>query len=164
MPITTDQPDENEALLRLREQLQTESNDGLKLSKDVKDNPVCALTIDENVPCATVVWKRHATSTQLRFIHENILHHLTFHQLKGVLGDSTALLTIYAEDQRWIRENWFPRAQAAGLKACASKWPRSYLGKLAVEATQTGAPSGLELRSFEKFEDARDWLRSVLAR
>jgi len=163
MPIAPDPPEDGEALRRLREQLRRESNDGLTLVKELMENPICALGIDETVPCVTVLWKRYATSTQVRFIYENILHLLQSRQLKGVLGDNTALPTIHAEDQRWISENWFPRAQAAGLKAGASKRPRSYLGKLAVDAVQTGAPASLELRSFDELEDARDWLRSILA-
>ena len=164
MPIAPDQSDDNEALQHLREQLRAESTDGLRLIKDPTDNPICALGIDESVPCVTLVWKRYATSIQVRLIHENVLHLLKSHQLKGMLGDETALPTIHAEDQRWIIANWFPRAQAAGLKAGASKRPCAYLGRLAIDAMRTGAPTGLELRSFDKVEDAREWLRSTIAR
>jgi hypothetical protein len=163
MSVASDHPDENEALERLRQQLQTESDDGLSLLKNIRDNPICALGVDETVPCVTVEWKRYSTSTQLRFVHEHILHVLKSHRIKAVLGDDTALPTIHSEDQRWIVEDWLPRAQAAGLRAAASKQPRAYFGKLAVSAVQAIAPAGVELRSFEKIEDARGWLQSLVA-
>lgn len=156
-----DQPDDDEALERLRLQLRTESNDGLSLTKDLRDNPICAVEVDQTVPCVTVVWKRYSTSTQLRFVHEYILRVLKSHRMKAVLGDDTALPTIHAEDQRWLIEDWLPRAHAAGLEAAASKRPHAYFGKLAISAVHTAAPAGVKLRSFETIEDARDWLRSV---
>lgn len=164
MPIPPNQPEDDEALERLRKQLRAGSDDGLKLIRNLTDNPICALGVDESLSCVTVVWKRYATSTQLRFIHENILHLLKSRRLTGVLGDYTALPTIHAEDQRWIIEDWFPRAQATGLKAAASKWPVAYFGKRAVDAMQIAAPAGVELRSFEKLGDAREWLQSVVTR
>lgn len=136
---------------------------GQSLIKDLADNPICAIEVDQAVPCVKVVWKRYGTSAQLRFVHEHILHLLQTHRIKAVLGDDTDLPTIHAEDQRWIIENWLPRARSAGLKAAASKRPRTHLGKLAVDAVQSFAPPGVQLRSFEKVEDARDWLLSAVA-
>lgn len=163
MPIA-DQSGDDEELERLREQLRTESNDGLSLISNLTDNPICVLGVDESLSCVTVVWKRYATSAQVRFVHENILRILRSRQLKSVLGDDTALPTIHADDQRWITEDWFPRARSAGLRAAASKRPLAYFGKIAIEAVQTEAPAGLELRSFDKLEDARAWLRRAIAR
>jgi hypothetical protein len=162
MPVAPDQPHENEALERLLQQLQTESNDGLSLVTNIRANPICTLEVNEAVPCVTVVWKRYATSTQLRFVHEHILRLLKSRRLQAVLGDDTALPTIHAEDQRGIVEDWFPRAQAAGLKAAASKRPLAYFGKLAVDTVQAVAPAGLKLRSFENIDDAQVWLRSAV--
>jgi hypothetical protein len=151
----------NAALDRLRAQIQLESSDGLRLLKSLRNNPLCALSVDKSVPCVMVVWKRYVTSAQLRFVHEHILRLLIKHKMRAVLGDDTVLPTIHADDQRWIVEDWMPRAQAAGLKACASKRPLSYFGKLAIHRVHSVAPDGVELRSFERIEDARGWLQST---
>lgn len=37
---------------------------------DLENNPVCSVLLDADVPCLTVVWKRQATSAQLRAVHE----------------------------------------------------------------------------------------------
>jgi hypothetical protein len=148
-------------LWQLRNRLQAESSDGLELLNNPTSNPICSVTLDDSVPCITVTWKQYATSTQLRFIHENLLQMLTRHRVSRILGDDTALPTIHAEDRVWITENWMPRARAAGLVAAASKRPDAYFGQLAVENVQSVAPTGVTLRSFDKLEDAREWLRKV---
>jgi hypothetical protein len=105
----------------LRDLLKKESGDSLKLLRDVKNSPICSISFDDTVPCISVVWKQYATSTQLRFVHETILHMLGKYRVSKVLGDDTALPTIHADDQTWITRNWMPRAIAAGLKAAAGK-------------------------------------------
>jgi len=68
---------------------------------------------------------------------------------------------IHAEDQRWIAEEWMPRALAVGLRAAATKRPLQYFGKVSIDRIQSEAPSGLEIQSFDSIEDACSWLKSV---
>jgi len=151
-----------ETLKQLRRRLEAESSDGMALLRNLTSNPICSVYLDESVPCVTVVWKQYATSTQLRFIHENVLYLLQKHRLSRILGDDTALPTIHSEDQRWIVEDWMPRAKAAGFRAGANKSPTSYFGKLAVETVQSVAPSDLQFRSFADMDEARQWLREAV--
>ncbi len=152
----------NSILRQLREQLRAESGDGAALIDNLKDNPVCTVDVDREVPCVSVVWKRYATSTQLRYVHEQLLAVLSGCGGMAVLGDDTSLPTIHAEDQRWIAEDWLPRARAAGLRLIANKKPQAHWGRLAIHAVQKLAPPGIEFRSFDEIEAARNWLRSVI--
>ena len=157
------QNEESDALKELRRRLEAESNDGLQLLRDVADNPVCSISLDETIPCVVVTWKQYATSTQLRYVHENIIRLLEQHRVSKILGDDTGLATIHTEDQKWIVGNWMPRAMASGLRAAASKSPSSYFGKVSVDEVQAAAPAGLALRSFADMEEARQWLKSQSA-
>src|SRR5262249_39847050 len=65
-----------ESLEQLRSRLEAESGDGLRLLENLEDNPICCVSFDTSIPCIRVVWKRYATSTQLRFIHERLLRML----------------------------------------------------------------------------------------
>ena len=134
---------------------------GLKISPKPNFSSVCNVVFDSAVPCIAVLWKCYVTSPQLREVHEHILQLLRVHQVHFILGDDTALPVILAEDQRWIAQDWMPRAQAVGLKAIASKRSSSYFGQLSVQCVQSIAPAGLAFRSFDKMEDGRAWLRSV---
>lgn len=151
-------PERSDNLTILRTRLASESGDSIKLLHDLKDNPICSVTLDETVPCIKVVWKQYATSTQLRFIHESLLHLIQKHRVNKILGDDTALPTIAAEDQAWIAYDWMPRAIAAGLRFAGSKNSESYFGRVSVNSIQLAVPKGVIIRSFETLEDAKRWL------
>jgi hypothetical protein len=130
------------------------------LLADLLNNPVCTVRFDDDVPCVTVIWKRPATSAQLRFIGERLVELIGQHKVSKMLGDDTALPLIEPDDQKWFADDWAPRAAAAGLKVAANKSPESYLGRLAVERIKQRQRQ-LTIRSFEQFEQARRWLKGV---
>jgi hypothetical protein len=103
-----------------------------ELLSDLQDNPVCSVRFDADVPCVTVIWKRPATSAQLRFVGERLVELIRQHKVAKILGDDTALPLIEPDDQKWFAEDWFPRAAAAGLKVAANKSPEAYFGRLAL--------------------------------
>lgn len=152
-------PNRNEKLQRLRQQVEAESSDGLKLLQNPADKPICTPTIDASVPSLCVTWKRYVTSAQSRFVHESILDMLERHDLDRILGDDTALPTIHTEDRQCITQEWMPRGLAAGLRAVAGKRPAAYFGKLSTDSIQKQARAGLSIQFFSTLEDAKDWLK-----
>jgi hypothetical protein len=147
----------------MAQKLRAESLDSLQLLSSLTDNPICTVDVDTGVPCVAVVWKRYATSMQLRFIHENILALLKQHNLRAVLGDDTALATIHVEDRRWITENWFPRAAAAGLVIIANVKPSAPWAQAAVASVQGVLAQHIDISSFGDWEIARTWLQNSAA-
>jgi hypothetical protein len=137
-----------------------ETVEARELLSDLQNNPVCSVLYDADVPCLIVVWKRRATSAQLRVVHERLIELLLKHNVHKILGDDTALPVIEPEDQAWIAHDWMPRAVAAGLKLAANKSPEAYFGRLSVE-TIKASQSLLAIRSFEHFEEARRWLKDA---
>jgi hypothetical protein len=156
-------PENGDHLRELREKLRQDSRDSLQLLKNFRDNPICSIVLDEASRCITVVWKQYATKTQFRYIHENMLTLICEHRLCKIPGDDTALPTVPSEDRFWITDEWFPRAVECGLRFAASKRPDSYFGKLSVGQIQSAAPADLECRSFERLDEAREWLETVTA-
>ena len=137
-----------------------ETAEARALLSDLQNNPICSVLFDADVPCLTVIWKRLATSAQLRVLHERLLELIRMHKVMKILGDDTALPQIEPEDQAWIAQDWMPRAAAAGLKLAANKSPDAYFGRLAVE-TIKASQSVLAIRSFDHFEEARRWLKNA---
>jgi hypothetical protein len=127
---------------------------------ELENTPVCSVLLDSDVPCLTVVWKRQATSAQLRALLDRLLELLRLYKVDKILGDDTALPLIEPEDQIWIARDWMPRAVAAGLKLAANKSPEAYFGRLAVETIKANQ-SVLAIRSFDHFDDARRWLKNA---
>jgi hypothetical protein len=137
-----------------------ETLEARELLSDLQNNPVCSVVVDADVPCLTVVWKREASSAQLRVVLEKVIELIRQHEIHKVLGDDTALPQIKPDDQVWIARDWMPRAVAAGLRLAANKNPDAYFGRLAVE-TIKASQSLLAIRSFEHFEEARRWLKNA---
>ncbi|HTR83863.1 MAG TPA: hypothetical protein VMI56_05260 [Reyranella sp.] len=150
---------ETEPLKRLAAALGIEPTDALPLIDRLKDNPTCSMFFDDEVPCVTVVWKGSVTSSQLRCVHENLIHLIAAHRVSKVLGDDTALPTIDIDDQRWILDDWMPRAAAAGLKAAASKAPDSYIARVSIDNIIQANGENMTIRSFGDIGEARRWLR-----
>ena len=156
-------PGNGNHLLELCEKLRQDSRDSLQLLNNFCENPICSIILDEGSRCVTVVWKQYATKTQLRYIHENLLTLICEHGVCKILGDDTALPTVPSEDRFWVTDDWLPRAVQCGLRFVASKRPHSYFGKLSVCQIQSAAPADLEWRSFERLDEAREWLETVCA-
>ena len=152
--------DQQQRVEALRVLLREESGDGARLADDAADNPICAVTVNEAVPCIQVVWRRYATTIQLRFVHELVLLLQAQHGLAGILGDDTRLATVHQEDRRWIVEDWMPRATRAGLRTIAQTRAAQHFGQLAIEQIRSAAPTDIVFRYFDHPGDARRWLRT----
>ena len=152
---------DNSQLAKLRRILEQESHDSIALLNNVADNPICAIRHDAELPGIFVEWRNYATSSQLRFVHEYLIHLLEQHNVYKILGDDSALLTIHSSDQEWIALDWMPRAKKAGFRAAAAKRPTGYFGHLAVSNVQAAVSGEIMLRSFSDLNDARTWLRDI---
>jgi hypothetical protein len=146
-------------LQKLRILLEAESGDGKRVVQHPHDNPICLLSFDASNEWIVVKWRQYATSLQLRFIHEHMLEMVRTHGADRILGDDTRLGIIHSDDQRWILEDWLPRAFAAGLRAGASKLPAGYFAQQCVSRIQSAAPPGVVLNAFRSMDDARTWLQ-----
>ena len=145
---------------QLKRLVETELIDGIRLLEDPGDNPICSLSYDETTRCVTIVWRKYATSAQLRFIHETIIQMLAEHKASKILGDDSDLPIIHAEDQKWIIEDWLPRARAAGLKAAAAKVSLAFFGKLSIAAIHLKLAGEIAVKTFPDIQLARTWLRN----
>jgi hypothetical protein len=145
----------------LQHLLEGESGDSYALADNIEDNPICTVSYDPDVPCLVVRWKRYATSTQVRYIHECLIRLIKKHRVSKIFGNDTDLVNIAATDQHWIAQDWMPRAIAAGLKSAVSIKPRAYFGQTSVNRILSFLPAGLAIRSFDNFEEGKTWLRSV---
>ena len=151
-------PGNADPLRELREKLRQGSRDSFQLLENFRDNPICSIRHDEANHCIIVVWRQYATQIQFRYIHEKLLSLICEHRVDKILGDDTALPAIPTEDRFWIIDEWFPRAVKCGLRFAASKQPDAYFGRLAVSHIHSAAPAGLQCRTFERLEEAREWL------
>jgi hypothetical protein len=88
-----------------------------------------------------------------------ILRMLVQYRACKILGEDSDLSIIHAEDQRWIAEDWLPRARAAGLKAAASTASMTFFGRASIGAIQARLGQEIMSESFRSIHAARNWLK-----
>lgn len=148
------------SLAEFRHIVEAESIEGIEVSRNPRDNPICRLSYDESLRCIEVIWRKYATSAQFRFLHEVILDMLSQHGADKILGDDSDLPIVHADDQRWIMEDWFPRARAAGLRAIATSVSMAFFGKVAIGRIHARVAEEIPVRNFRSIHQARCWLES----
>lgn len=116
---------------------------------------------DESTQAVTVVWKGFVTLDKVRTGLEKALE---LYQAKGKgkwLADTTQILPFGKEAERWMNEDWFPRAIKAGVKKMALLIPKSSLGKMSLESLMGKVPgTDLTTAYFDNQEAAKKWLIS----
>jgi hypothetical protein len=150
--------DQARRLAELRDVLAAGCGDSAALAADPAENPVCSVTVDPAARCVVLVWKRYATTPQIRFVHELMLDLLQRNGLHDILADDTLLPTIHVDDRRWIVEDWMPRARAGGLARVSTKSPVGHFGRVAAEEVHGLAPDEIRIAAFDTMDAARRWL------
>jgi hypothetical protein len=121
----------------------------------------CEIHYDREVPCVVMVWQGYFTSPEFRAANERVLALLRETASSKLLGDVTNFTLIGAGDQRWLNDDWIPRAIGAGLRACALVQPVYYFNKVAVDSVARQVdPARLSIGYFNDRASARDWLRA----
>jgi hypothetical protein len=109
-----------------------------------------------------VEWKAWANSPEYRAAHETVLQALREHRCAKNLIDATHARVVSDADQKWLIEEWIPRAIAAGRRWTAVVMPKSALGRTISEnIDKRPRPSGTNVQYFQTVEDAAAWLSTV---
>jgi hypothetical protein len=109
-----------------------------------------------------IEWKAWANSSEYRSAYELALLALRENRASKNLVDAKRRRVVSDEDQRWLVENWIPRATAAGRRFTALVIPDSPLGKTIAENVQKRQlPTSTRVEYFPTVEDAAAWLSTV---
>lgn len=131
-------------------------------SKVYLDAPYVLIRWDADGPWVLVKWKAWANSTEYRAAQEVVIDALRENHASRNLIDSKDSRVVSGEDQKWLVENWMPRAVAAGRRWTAIVLPTSPLGRTIAENIDTHPKSAfIKVEYFETVEDAAAWLSTV---
>ena len=109
-----------------------------------------------------VEWKDWADSQEYRAAHETILMAIRENHASKNLIDATHAKVVSESDQKWLIENWIPRAVAAGRRSTAVVMPKSALGRTISEnIDKRTSASRTTVEYFETAADAAAWLSTV---
>jgi hypothetical protein len=77
---------------------------------------------------------------------------------KRLITDSLEIKPLTQADQRWVDEDWRPRAQAAGLRRNAILVPKSAVAQLTMNAVVRRFDE-VQFGYFSELAEAREWLK-----
>lgn len=126
------------------------------------DTPYIRVSWDPDGPWVLVKWKAWANSAEYREAQEVVIHALRENHGSRNLIDSTDRKVFSDEDQKWLLENWMPRAAAAGRRWTAIVLPKSPLGRTIAENLNKHPRSKLiNVKLFDTVDEAAAWLSTV---
>ncbi len=106
-----------------------------------------------------VEWKAWANAAEFRAALEAALGAVREHHASKLLVDFLHAKVFAEEVQKWLAEDWIPRARAAGLSWTALVLPKSELIKFNIESALAKAQSVHDkVRFFATIEQAVSWL------
>ena len=133
-----------------------------KPGKIYLDAPYVRITWDADIQAVYVKWKAWANSSEYRAAQEVVILALRENQAARNLVDSTDRRVLADDDQKWLVEDWMPRATAAGRRWTAIVMPKSALGRTIAENIDNSGRSELNtIEHFETVEEAKAWLSTV---
>jgi ferredoxin-NADP reductase len=120
---------------------------------------VYQIYFDTQLDCVVMRWSGYATSKQFRDGTELMLKALQEHKADKVFADIREMTLIGQEDQKWLDENFIPRAMQAGFQAMAIIRPKAYFNRVAVESVSYKVNSEkLRICFFDNRSEAEKWL------
>ena len=120
----------------------------------------CTVEYDESVPCVVMTWTEYRPGAPFRAANEAVLAMILEERATRILGHIEAVQISDPRDQRWLAEDWLPRAAAAGLRYAALVTPAFELDHAPVRLIGETLPAGLQLEYFDDVDAARAWLRA----
>ena len=129
------------------------------------DRPGVAVVSWDQESCAVYIdWRSWADPDEFELLLSAGIRALAEHQGSRCLADCREMKASNPADQELIDRNWFPRAQAAGLRRMALVVPYTGMTRLRIEDMLDQIPgSELQVAYFGTVESASEWLTGSLA-
>jgi hypothetical protein len=125
----------------------------------ISDMPFLTIHWDRAAEVVTLEWREFVKGAAYRDSLDKALETAIENEGHRWLADTRNMQVVDQADQRWINEDWYPRAVAGGITRMALVMPESTLAKMAMDnmANMT-EHTGMETNYFDSVYDARAWL------
>ena len=122
-------------------------------------SPTLELTFNEELEAVIMDWNGFSGSDTFHEANERVLRLLKHKGAKKIIADLRDMKIIKLEDQRWLYENWLPRAAIEGLCKVAIVESGDFFNRLTVDSVCSKVNSFLEIKHFRTYLGARNWIR-----
>jgi hypothetical protein len=122
------------------------------------DEPWLSVQWDRTHNCIYAEWKGFANSTEFRTSTMRILDAIEDRKVPALVSDNRRLEGVSTLDQLWLRDEWVPKAVAAGLLRIAVVLPSRGLGKISSEEIISRfGETDFATRTFSTVSEATEW-------
>ncbi|MDX9848217.1 MAG: hypothetical protein RBT74_14640 [Tenuifilaceae bacterium] len=123
----------------------------------------CRVSFIAAIGCAKIEWLGMPTSDEFRLGCNAVLNILKENGLSKVLVDNSAATLFTVADQRWLNEDWLPRAERLGYRYSATVLGNTdAFVKFAAQSIASKRDNSKFISKFFKtVDDAVEWLSSV---
>ncbi|MFH2074831.1 MAG: hypothetical protein ABIJ57_05720 [Pseudomonadota bacterium] len=125
-------------------------------------SPHAKITYEAEIQALHLEWSGFTPSREFRQVIEISLSELKERDLYKMIADNRSAKAVDPGDQKWLTEDWFPRAIAAGFRYSAVIVSGSALNLYASDTISHDVISNLfRAQNFTNLEEAREWLSSL---
>lgn len=123
----------------------------------------CTVTLIEEVPCIMIKWNGLPPSEEFKRGCNTVLDLMEKHKIIKVITDNTEAKVFSMEDQRWLNQEWLPKAQKLGYKysAVLLKENDPFIKFALKNIMAKRDPSIFQAKFFHFYQDATEWLMNV---
>ncbi len=127
------------------------------------ENEYVTISIDESVPCLEWIGKKFIPSDEFRASEKKSLEFYQEYKKKYPrlewFVDARDIGPISPADTQWVAIEILPNFAEAGLKKEVFVVPTSALGKMAVKNYISDVGKTVEMKVFDKVNEAKNWLK-----
>jgi hypothetical protein len=129
------------------------------MSSTLFENRNVTIAYDNDKEYLLIKWNGLMKSDEFREAAREILKAIEQTQTKSILSDNTDWRAISPNDHGWAAYNWFPEAEAKGVRRLATVLSRDYFNRAAEKSIEGMAEvQCLEIKNFKALDDAFVWL------
>jgi hypothetical protein len=120
----------------------------------------CKIRYLEEIEAVNIKWFGYARSEEFRLACNKALDLMEEKKSHKFLTDNSEAVVFSTDDQKWLNEDWIPRAKFAGYKVSATILSQKQrFTKLAVDNIVHGRGKEFDAQSFYSVEEAKIWLK-----
>ncbi len=117
---------------------------------------------DDQLNCVRVKISGYPELSEFKEVANSIIDLLIAHKADRVLNDTSDLDVNSIEIQEWVQNDWFPRAEAEGLKYFAFLVSKNIFGEVSAQQTNEKAEEdgNIKIKYFDSETEAGAWLQA----
>ncbi len=122
----------------------------------------CKIRFLDDVHAVNIKWLGFPRSDEFREACNKALELMSEKQASKFLTDNSDAVVFATSDQKWLNEEWLPRAKIKGYRASAVILSaKEGFTRLAVNNIISGRGKEFTAKNFTNYEDAKKWLLEI---